>query len=381
MTDEPGSEPHAALRLPVAGQARAFRRWIVLRAGREKRWGGEIRRQMIFEQLADRTGALVVESWPYVQGYTRDRFWPSFLPVRRKPFLAVTEQPPESVIPWIVKTTDPVAVAIYDDPVAQTRALGIHLTNEQAAELGRLRRLAMTTFRWHVVPTASFAELSGLDPDRVVVGGNGTLTDEVRPGPWPADPSIGFVSGAAPGRGIEALVEACRLLRDSWADLRLYLWLVATSPSAEQYLADLRTTLANDPWITIGAVGHAGLGAALAQATILCIPHPANEYMDVALPVKLLDSMAAGRPLVVTPRRETAAIVERYRSGLVAGGDAPADLADAFERLLRDPTLARRLGAAGRAAAVQDFDWKVVGDRIATEILGREGRRKKRWGR
>lgn len=381
MTHLPGSEPSTALRMPVAGQARAFRRWIILRAGREKRWGGEIRRQMLFEQLADRTGALVVESWPYVQGYTRDRFWPSFLPVRRRPFLAVTEQPPQSVIPWIVKSTDPVAVAIYDDPVAQTRALGIDLTSEQAAELGRLRRLAMTTFRWQVVPTASFAELAGLDPDRVVVGGNGTLTGEVLPGPWPSGPSIGFVSGAAPGRGIEALVEAARLVRSTWPDLRLYLWLVATSPSAKQYLVDLRANLDGDPWVTIGSVGHAGLGAALAQATILCIPHPANEYMDVALPVKLLDSMAAGRPLVVTPRLETAAIVHRCGAGLVTRGDEPADLAEAFEQLLGDSILARRLGAAGREAAVREFDWRVVGDRIATEILDREARRKRRWPR
>ena len=45
--------------------------------------------------------------------------------------------------------------------------------------------------------------------------------------------------------------------------------------------------------IEIGPVGYAHLGPALAKATILTIPHPANEYMDVALPVKLLDSMAA----------------------------------------------------------------------------------------
>jgi glycosyltransferase involved in cell wall biosynthesis len=299
--------------------------------------------------------------------------WPPILPVRRRSFLAVTEQPPESVFPWIRKNTDPVAVAIYDDPVLQTRAFGLPIDPGQAAEIGRLRRLAMRTFRWHVVPTASFAELAGLDPARVIVGGNGTLSDEVRPGPWPSEPSIGFVSGAAPGRGIEPLIEACRLLRSSWPDLRLQLWLVATSPSGAQYLADFRVSVRDDAWISIASVGHDQLGDALAQATILCIPHPANDYMDVALPVKLLDSMAAGRPLVVTPRLEMAAIVERTGAGLVTTGDTPADLADAFDRLLRDSALAHRLGAAGRDAAVREFDWRVVGDRVATEILDHEG--------
>ena len=45
------------------------------------------------------------------------------------------------------------------------------------------------------------------------------------------------------------------------------------------------------------------------------------------------------------------------------------------------PRLAKRRtgAAAGRKAALQEFDWKVVGDRIATEILAREGRRRRRW--
>ena len=94
--------------------------------------------------------------------------------------------------------------------------------------------------------------------------------------------------------------------------------------------------------------------------------------MDVALPVKLLDSMAAGRPLVVTPRRETAAIVERTGTGLITRGDAPADLANSFNHLLSDEALAKRLGATAREVAVREFDWGVVGARIAGEVLQRE---------
>ncbi len=97
--------------------------------------------------------------------------------------------------------------------------------------------------------------------------------------------------------------------------------------------------------------------------------------MDVALPVKLYDSMAAGRPLVVTPRRETAAIVERGGIGLVTADDHPSSIAAACTRLLTDEPLARRMGAAGRAMAETEFDWPIVGDRIADEILRREGLR------
>ena len=160
-----------------------------------------------------------------------------------------------------------------------------------------------------------------------------------------------MVSGASPGREIETLIEAARQLRSAVPDLRLLLWLVATSKESEAYLAGVRSLVDGDPWIELAAAPYERLGAELARATILCIAHPANAYMDVALPVKLFDSMAAGRPLLVTPRRETAALVERHHAGLVTAGDTPEDIASGALRLLDDPALTHRLGAAGRDAA------------------------------
>jgi glycosyltransferase involved in cell wall biosynthesis len=95
--------------------------------------------------------------------------------------------------------------------------------------------------------------------------------------------------------------------------------------------------------------------------------------MDVALPVKLFDSLAAGRPLIVTPRRETAAVVRRFGVGVVAAGDAAADLAASIVSLLSDRARTIELGERARIVAESTFDWRIVGDRIADEVLGREG--------
>jgi glycosyltransferase involved in cell wall biosynthesis len=352
-------------------------RWVVVREGQVPRWGGELRRRNIFSALAERTGATVVDGWTsraLIAG-TRGPRWRSVLrSIVARPHLASSEQLSERVIPYAERFADPVAVAIYDDAVAQLSALGIELEPDRLEGIRRRRALNEALFRWHVVPTASFAALTALDPARVIVGGNATDARHVLPGPWPETPTVGLVSGAAPGRGIEALVAAARLARESVAELRLLLWLVATSPESEAYLAGLAESVAGDAWIEIGSVDHDHLGAALARATVLCIAHPPNAYMDVALPVKLFDSMAAGRPLVVTPRTETQAIVERHGVGLVTGGDTPEDIAAALLGLLGDEALARRLGATARNVAETEFDWPVVAGRIADEVLRREGR-------
>jgi glycosyltransferase involved in cell wall biosynthesis len=358
-------------------------RWIVIREGQNQRWGGELRRRQIFARLAERTGATVVEKGWYpvllrraARGSLGRLPGPLLyrLPSRGpRPRLAASEKLRDRLLDAAIAVTDPAAVAIYDDAAAQSRALGVDLDPGWLAELSRRQRRNIEAFRWLVSPTASFAELIGLPMDRVIVGGNGTDTTRIRVGPWPTEPAIGIVTGAAPSRGLEMLVEAVRLARGQIPGLRLRMWLVATSPESSAYLEALRASTAADPWLEISTASYAELGDRLATVSALCITQPPSDYGDVALPVKLFDSLAAGRPLLVTPRTETAAVIERTGAGMVARGDRAEDFAAAITELVSDEGRARLLGGRARLAAESEFDWRVVGERIARELLAREG--------
>ena len=353
--------------------------WVVMLELYRQRWGGDLRRAQIFRRLADRTGARVANGWS-VRSMARVigtmpfvlRALPTPLRLSR-PRLAASEQLRPDMLRLIRRVADPAVVAIYDDPVAQTASLGMTMSPAKRALYGARRDENLAAFRWHAVPTRSFAEMVGMDPATTIVAGNGTDVAHIRPGPWPDRPAIGMVSGAAPGRGIETLIAAARELHGRLPDLQLLLWLVPTGPESEEYLGDLRASTANDGWIDIDTVAYDDIGASLARATVLTVPHPPNDYMDVALPVKLFDSMAAGRPLVVTPRKETRALVERHDAGVVAAGDTADDLARALLGVLDDEPAARRMGSAARVAAERLYDWDVAGDRIADEVLKREG--------
>lgn len=355
------------------------RGWAVMLEADRGRWGGELRRRQVFRRLAERTAATLVEGFTPAalrRTFGSMSYVPLPLPALRGgpgPRLAASDPLRPDVLWAVRRLTDPTALAYYDDPIAQTEALGIRLPWLRERLLRAKRSANLAAFRWHVVPSRSFAELVGLDSGRVIVAGNGTDTKRIRPGEWPQEPTIGMVSGAAPGRGIENLIAAARLVRERIPGVSLKLWLVATGPDSADYLAALRGGVADEPWVRIGGVGYDDLGSALSQATVLAVPHPPGEYMDVALPVKLYDSMAAGRPLVVTPRMETRALVERHGGGIVASGDEPEALADALCTVLADPDLARLLGTAARVAAEREFDWQIVGDRVASAILEREG--------
>jgi len=349
------------------------RPWLVLREGDRRRWGGDLRRHYLFDGLAARANATVLEDRRVapLTATLRQLRGPTWQVWRGRPLVASTEFLIDKQFVPVRRYAEATVVDVHDDAFLQNDALGIEMSPEEADAIRERMRLNREGFRWLVAPGAAFADLVGLDPSRVIVASNGSDTATVRPAPWPDVPAVAFVSGAAPRRGIEELIAAVRIAREGVPGTRLHLWLAATGDDSRTYLDALTASLAADPWVEIGQTPYGELGTQLGRATVLCIPTPAHPYWDSVAPVKLFDCLAAGRPVVTTPRPETAAIVRDRDAGLVAAGDDAESLADPLIALLENPNRARMMGASARAAAERDYDWRVIGDRLAEEILAR----------
>jgi glycosyltransferase involved in cell wall biosynthesis len=95
----------------------------------------------------------------------------------------------------------------------------------------------------------------------------------------------------------------------------------------------------------------------LAATDVLVAPSvPTAEGKREGLPVVLIEALAAGVPAVASDLSGIPEIVETDVTGiLVPPGDASA-IADALERLARDPELRARLAAGGRARVAAEFD-------------------------
>jgi len=345
----------------------------VLGKTEQLRWGGDLRRASIFQSLVDRTGATASARWDRRTLWQEIRRAHPGLVLWPRPWLASGELLADDALLTARWLSRPIALDVHDEPVIQAAALGRPFEPARAAALTSRFTKNLALFPVHVVPSASFASLIGLEVDQVIVAPNGANTAHVRPGPFPARPTIGLVSAAAPNRGIEAIIAAATALRTSHPDLELRLWLAGTDRLGLEYIERLRTDTGQRPWIQIGTVPYDQLGTALADATILVVPQPASDYADVAVPVKLADSMAAGRPVVVTPRREAARIVREAGCGVVADGDDADALAAAIDPLLDDQALIAQLGQRARESAVRDYDWRVISDRVADAVVARVG--------
>jgi glycosyltransferase involved in cell wall biosynthesis len=351
--------------------------WLVIREGERRRWGGDLRRHYLLDGLVTGRRAGVVEDWSPRQielgladllaVQRRTRLRPRRLWVRR-PLVASSELLNDDQLGAVLRLGVATALDYHDEPLLQAEALGITLPADERARLSARLERNVAAFRWITAPSAPFARLAGLPSERVVVAGNGTDSAAVRPVPLPATPAVAFISGAAPSRGIEELIEAVRLVRDDVPDTRLLLFLAATGEGSAAYLEALQASHAEDPWIEFGTARYDALGEALGRATLLAIPTPSHPYWDSVPPIKLFDGMAAGRPHVVTPRAETARIVEANDAGVVAAGDDAASLATAMAGLLRAPATVERMGNSARRAAENEYDWRTIGARLAAEL-------------
>jgi len=92
------------------------------------------------------------------------------------------------------------------------------------------------------------------------------------------------------------------------------------------------------------------VGRVLAAADLVVHPSRQEGFSNV-----ILEAMAAGRPLIVTDVGGNAEAVIHEESGLVVPPCDPTALAQAMQRLLRDPEECNRLGAAARERAVKMF--------------------------
>lgn len=92
----------------------------------------------------------------------------------------------------------------------------------------------------------------------------------------------------------------------------------------------------------------------LASADILLIT--LKSYIPGAVPSKLYEAMASGKPVLLVASGEPAEIVEQYQAGIVVEPDNISGLVNALQMLRDNPELRQELGRNGRRAAEDSFN-------------------------
>ena len=152
-------------------------------------------------------------------------------------------------------------------------------------------------------------------------------------------------------------MEAFALLRERRPEARLLI--VGDGPGRSALEAELEARGVGPAAELARAVAPSEGPALLARMDASAAPYPALERFYFS-PLKVVESMAAGLPVVASAVGDLPRVIEDGRTGrLVAPGD-PEALAAALAALADRPQERLRIGAAAREAVLRSHTWDAV---------------------
>ncbi|HVS14499.1 MAG TPA: glycosyltransferase [Thermoanaerobaculia bacterium] len=179
-------------------------------------------------------------------------------------------------------------------------------------------------------------------------------------------PVLLTVAALKPYKGLPVLLEACAELVRTGTRLRCEV--IGEGPLRRRLEGEIAARRLDGVVRLLGACTQDEVARRLLRATAVVLPSVvAPDGQMEGIPVALMEAMAAGLPVVAPLLSGIPELVEHGTNGLLfPPGDASA-LAAALRRLLADPALGRRLGAAGRRTVGERFRL----DRTVATLLDR----------
>jgi glycosyltransferase involved in cell wall biosynthesis len=198
-----------------------------------------------------------------------------------------------------------------------------------------------------------------LPPHRVGLVDNGVPIDPYGdPEPPHQPPRILYVGLLTPRKGVVDLLTASRLLRERGVDHELRL-LGGTPDEGPEAEAEVRAAL-DDSTRLLGTRPPEEMPTAFAEADVFCLP----SWWE-AMPLSVLEAMAAGLPVVATDVGDVSRAVEEGVTGHLVAVRSPEELADALQPILEDERLRRQMGAAGRDRVTKMFSSDVTATAVS----------------
>ncbi len=188
-------------------------------------------------------------------------------------------------------------------------------------------------------------------PERLAIVPLGVDTERFRPPrapPAPHPTTLLFVGRMRHYKGVDVLLRALPALPQ---DVRLLL--VGDGPKRAEWEAMSASLNLHERVAFLGDVPEGSLPSLYRDADVFVLPATtrAESFGTV-----LVEAMASGLPCITTEVGSgTSYVVEHNVTGFVVPPRSPETLADVLNRLVADPALCARMGAAGRERAVRLF--------------------------
>ncbi len=176
----------------------------------------------------------------------------------------------------------------------------------------------------------------------------------------------GYIGGLQPWQGVDALIDAFALATPDLPNARLLI-LHGDTPRAVRSIARrINRTRLEDRILLHPPLPSHEVAAVLPRLRFSAVPladTPRNTVQGCC-PVKLVESFAAGTPVVASDLAVCREWMNHEEEGLLIPPHDRRLWALSLRRLFRDQALRARMGAAARSRAEQTFSWNIVHEQL-----------------
>jgi glycosyltransferase involved in cell wall biosynthesis len=205
----------------------------------------------------------------------------------------------------------------------------------------------------------------GVDPRNIVIVPNGVSAEFLRPLPdatqlrkdlgfRAGEHVVGLVSSLVAHEGIGSLLEAVKILNDRGVPARA---LIVGDGPERGALQRQAAQLGLDAVFT-GRVPMSRVRDYHAVLDVFVVPRTPDRVCQLVTPLKPVEAMASGLPVVVSAVKALGEVVRDKVTGLLVPPLDPGALADALQLLLEHPELRRELGGNAREQVARDRTWE-----------------------
>lgn len=306
---------------------------------------------------------------PHILHPMIDDFWRYFLvrQVITPPYdVAIFDKPTNALLAWLLRRSGRVKRLIYDDhdyhpgqeDYRNTRRLieererfcvrqadGVISTNELLACLRKQQGARHVTVIPNGVDLPSFSSAKQKVPH---------------------PPTLIYIGKLSMMWGLDLVIKAMPKLGQTIPDVRL---LIAGDGPAEASLKALCQELGVAKQVSfLGRLAYQELPATLAKADVgIATSRPDNDFRKYATPLKLIEYMAAGLPVIASRVGQTEVAMQQAKAGILIGHSVEEFVAASIE-LLNNKTLYERYSQAAMTYAA-DFDWNPLMGQVYQYIL------------
>lgn len=170
-------------------------------------------------------------------------------------------------------------------------------------------------------------------------------------------PIILYHGQLVPARNIHVMVEAMRHVKISYPTARLVIVGSITPHYKEQLNGLIKTYNLEDVIEFRPLIPYTEVPQLISTATIGLSSMCPNESFKRSIQIKPFEFMSAGIPVLGCRVPSTEIYIEQTGSGMLVDPPMPEKLAEIIVLLLNDPELCQKMGANGKRAVREQYNW------------------------